>query len=186
MYNQIERELKQLLQKEQYEKLRKSYDFPVCIHQTNTYYDTDDQLLKNMSGALRLRTIDNKTIFTLKIRQDAITLTELEKEITGNTLDDAFKDLQIQKWLKQYKIPTKVHPIANFSTVRYLKKLEKGELCLDQTNFGSKIDYECEYEYTCNHDGIQIFNEILKPIGIKYKKNGPSKLARAIKFSNNK
>ena len=57
MENYIERELKILISKEQFQKILNSYEFKKPIIQTNTYYDTNDQKIKHMNGALRIRTI---------------------------------------------------------------------------------------------------------------------------------
>ena len=182
MYNQIERELKCLLTKEQYENIMKSYDFPKKIYQSNTYYDTKDGFLKSRKSAMRIRTIDSTFIFTLKIRKDDITLIELEKEIQDDTIEHAFEDEEIAGWLKQYDIPTNVVPIVDFSTQRCLENLECAELCLDQTNFYNHIDYEIEYEYTKDHDGIAVFKHLLAKFNIEYEKNCPSKVARAVMY----
>ena len=182
MYNQIERELKCLLSKEQYEIISKSYDFPIKIHQSNTYYDTKDGYLKNMKSAMRIRTIDSTYIFTLKIRTDEITLIELEKEVKDNQIEHAFKDEEIAGWIQKYKIPTKVEKTVDFSTERMVEILENAELCLDCTNFYGHIDYEIEYEYTKEHDGILAFSQLLAAFHTTYEKNCPSKVARAVQY----
>ena len=182
MYNQIERELKCLLDPEQYEFILNSYDFPIKIHQNNTYYDTIDGCLKNRQSAMRIRTIDSKYIFTLKIRTDDITLIELEKEVQDNKIEHAFEDQEIANWIQIHSIPTDVIKTVDFSTERKIQPLENAELCLDQTNFYGHIDYEIEYEYTKEHDGIAEFNRILHPFHMEYIKNCPSKVARAVQF----
>ncbi len=179
MYDQIERELKILITKEIYEKMRNSYEFSDAWAQTNTYYDTKDGQVKKRHGALRIRKIGNKHILTLKIRKDAITHIELEKEINVDSIQ-AITDSEILAWLKEYEIPKEVEAIVSFTTIRQTYDLENGQLCLDQTEYENHIDYECEYEYTKDHDGIKVFNEILKPYGMTYTKNCPSKIARAL------
>ena len=67
MYNQMERELKCLVSKEQYDQIIKSYDFSKSWIQINTYYDTTSKQVKKQNAAVRIRTIDSKKIFTLKI-----------------------------------------------------------------------------------------------------------------------
>ena len=66
MYDNIERELKLLINENIYNKLLHSYDFHNPITQTNTYFDTENQDVKKQHGAVRIRTIQNKKIFTLK------------------------------------------------------------------------------------------------------------------------
>ena len=79
MYDQIERELKILVNKEQFCQILHSYDFGKPVLQTNVYFDDDQGSVRKL-GALRIRTIGEQHIFTLKIRRDSITQTELEKK----------------------------------------------------------------------------------------------------------
>ena len=57
---------------------------------------------------------------------------------------------------------------------------------MDNSNSNKKddksIDYDIEYEYLKEHDGIKTFNEILHPFHMKYEKNCPSKIARAFDY----
>ncbi len=181
MYNQIERELKVLISKEQYEKILHSYEFSDSWKQTNVFYDTHDRLIKQKNGGLRIRTIGNIHIFTLKIRTDAITHIELEKEIPCERFED-IDDPKIDAWLQKYGIPKDLHPIMSFSTIRQTINFENGQLCADHTLFPSFEDYELEYEYTKEHDGITFFNTILETLGITYQKNSPGKISRAFHY----
>ncbi|MBQ0065677.1 MAG: CYTH domain-containing protein [Firmicutes bacterium] len=179
MYNQIEKELKILVTKEEYEKIVKSYEFTNPWSQTNTYYDTSDGYVKSLNGACRIRTIGEKKIFTLKIRISADSHIELEKEVNTNTMAE-ITDEEVLGWLNKYEIPaSELQPKMSFTTNRRLCDLEKAELCADETIFDSHIDYEIEYEYKKPHDGIPAFNELLSVIGKEYEKNCPSKIARA-------
>lgn len=176
-----ERELKILLTKDQFDKLLNSYDFHIKIIQENTYYDSEENLIKKLDGALRIRNINNeKFIFTFKKRIDPITLIELEKEVKSKDLNQ-LQDPEILKWLKEYGISlAELQPITTFKTIRHLIKTKDAEICLDENKFGNKIDYEAEYEYKKDHDGIKEFNTFLHTVGLEYKKNCPSKLSRAM------
>ena len=179
MYNGIERELKVLVTKDIYEQIVKSYDFEKSRIQTNTYYDDENHTIKNMHGAMRIRTINNTHIFTLKLKKDEYTHYEFEKEINTNTIHD-ITDEEILGWFKEYHIPTNVYPIATFKTNRKIYEFENGELCADITIYPNHTDYEIEYEYTKEHDGIAFFNDLLSQFHMKYEKNCPSKIARAM------
>ena len=179
MNKPIERELKLLLTKEEYEKIGKSYDFSEGFIQTNTYYDSNDSLLKERKCAMRIRTIDNHYYFTLKIKSDSITHIELEKEIDTNQLEQ-IKDLEILGWMKEYNIPKDCIEIASFTTYRKVLETDEATICLDENRFKNHIDYEMEYEYKKEHDGLTAFNSLLEPFHLSYKNNSPSKLARAI------
>lgn len=179
MYDNIERELKLLINKQVYDNIMNSYDFHKSIIQTNTYFDTANQNVKKQHGAVRIRTIENKKIFTLKIKKDEYTHYEFEKEISSENINE-IEDPEILNWFNQYQIPKNLHPTANFTTLRNVYEFENGELCLDKTTFKNYVDYEIEYEYTSDHDGIQFFNSILDQYGLKWQKNCPSKIARAM------
>ena len=142
MYDNIEKELKLLINKQVYDNIMNSYDFHKSIIQTNTHY-------------------------------------EFEKEISTENINE-IEDPEILNWFNQYRIPKNLHPTANFTTLRNVYEFENGELCLDKTTFKNHIDYEIEYEYTSDHDGIQFFNSILDQYGLKWQKNCPSKIARAM------
>ena len=115
----------------------------------------------------------------LKIKKDEYTHYEFEKEISTENINE-IEDPEILNWFNQYRIPKNLHPTANFTTLRNVYEFENGELCLDKTTFKNHIDYEIEYEYTSDHDGIQFFNSILDQYGLKWQKNCPSKIARAM------
>ena len=179
MYDNIERELKLLINKQVYDNLMNSYDFHKSIIQTNTYFDTANQDVKKQHGAVRIRTIENKKIFTLKIKKDEYAHYEFEKEISTENINE-IEDPEILNWFNQYQIPKNLHPTATFTTLRNVYEFENGELCLDKTTFKNHIDYEIEYEYTSDHDGIHFFNSILEKDGLRWAKNCPSKIARAL------
>lgn len=179
MYNNIERELKVLVTKEIYENIINSYDFEKSIIQTNTYYDDENGSIKNKNGAMRIRTINDTHIFTLKIRKDECTHYEYEKSVETDTIHN-INDNEILEWFKNFDLPKEVKPITTFTTDRKVLKCAQGEICVDKTTYSNHIDYEIEYEYNCDHDGISFFNQFLAPFHMIYTKNCPSKIARAM------
>ena len=134
MYDNIERELKLLINEKVYNELLHSYDFHNPITQTNTYFDTENQDVKKQRGAVRIRTIQDKKIFTLKIRKDEYTHYEFEKEISTENINE-IEDPEILNWFNQYQIPKNLHPTASFTTLRNVYAFENGELCLDKTYY---------------------------------------------------
>ncbi len=184
MNNQIERELKILVEKNIFKEIIENYEFSKPWKQMNTYYDTKDEYIKNHNGAMRIRTIGSKHIFTLKMRIDEITHVELEKEVESSTIKE-LEDEEVLGWLKKYGIPKEVKPTVTFCTQRQTFDLEHGQLCADRTEFDNHVDYEIEYEYSDEHDGIGVLNQILEPFHIQYKKNCSSKIARAIADDDN-
>lgn len=179
MKQPIERELKILITEKDMNFIIKSYDLKNYKIQTNTYYDTEDRKIKQKQGAVRIRTINDTYIFTLKIRKDSIAHFEYEKQVSTNELSK-IDDPEVLHWLNMHEISiADLKPIASFTTKRYEKDLKNAILCADITNFGNYTDYELEYEYKYEHDGISYFNQILSQIHKHYTKNCPSKIARA-------
>lgn len=179
MFNQLERELKILITEEQYNKIIYSYDFSEPFIQTNIFYDTPDRKVKAAGGAMRIRKKNKTNIFTLKIRTDSITHIEYEKEIDVDRIQD-IKDPEILSWLSKYDIPQEVEVLVSFTTERRVFITENAEFCADKTIFENMTDYELEYEYTKDHDGITAFNKLLAPFGLEYIKNNPGKFSRAM------
>lgn len=176
-----ERELKLFLSQEEYEKLSKAFPWQKTILQSNTYYDDDQETLKKAGAAFRIRTIGNQHLFTLKIRQDAITKAEYEYSTNASRPDELTKE----EWSfieSKFPVPKDLHPTVTIQTKRMLYSFEDAELCLDESHIDGITDYEIEYEYHTDHNGIQKFNEMLAPYGLQYTENGPSKLTRAMMY----
>ena len=70
--------------------------------------------------------------------------------------------------------------IAELHTQRAVYESEFAELCFDISTYHGKTDYEIEYEYKKEHDGLSIFQDIMKQINVVYEKNCISKIQRAI------
>lgn len=184
MNDNTERELKIMLTEEQYNQIKKDIEFDCCFEQTNTYYDTPDHKLSAQRGAFRIRKLEDHSVITLKLPLDEITKQEYEYPTEANTPEDlTTEELQLLQEKAGVSLP--LEKIAGFTTLRCTKELPNAELCLDKTDFGKIIDYELEYEYSRDHDGISVFNQILDRFGLKYEKNRLSKLGRAISYSSN-
>lgn len=178
-----ERELKTLLTSDQARQLASQNDFGPAFSQINTYYDSPDHLLKNQGMALRIRQVlhpesKDEYILTLKKPLDAITKYEYERPVQAHTLGQL--NPEEKAWLNQYiHLPEDIEPVAEFKTDRQICQSKDADLCLDHTFFKNHDDYEAEYEYRQDHDGINRFRDILSAVNAKYEKNCPSKIARA-------
>jgi uncharacterized protein YjbK len=181
MDQSIERELKMLLTKEQFETLVKAYPGQKVIDQENIYYDDAQDSVKNQNGALRLRKTGDSSILTVKLPYDSISKYEYEKPAISESLTEPSpSDLAFIQSHMNVQIPLK--EVVSFTTERHITRFENGELCLDKSDYEGTIDYELEYEYYNAHDGIGFLNELLKPFDIQYEKNCPSKIARAVSY----
>lgn len=178
MNKNIEKELKILISKEKFNKLVNKYEPLQFKTQINTYYDTFNNDIRNKKGAMRIRTIDSTYIFTLKIHSDD-GLLEYECIVENDSLS-VFKKKEIVDLLSKYDIKPPFHKIAQLKTRRAIFENEFAELCFDENFYNDTIDYEIEYEYKKEHDGVYAFNQILDYISIKYEKNCISKIQRAL------
>ncbi|MCI9292122.1 MAG: CYTH domain-containing protein [Erysipelotrichaceae bacterium] len=174
----IEKELKILVSKHQFETLLKKYPEAVFHKQINSYYDTPHYQVRKTYGAMRIRELDGQFIFTLKQHTNDGVI-EHEMLVCKNSIS-VFKEGEIQQLLHQLHIEDEIHLIATLTTYRAVIDTGQAELCFDYNEYGDNYDYEIEYEYKTEHDGKNKFNEILLEIGLHYEKNCSSKIARAL------
>lgn len=177
-----EKELKLLITQKQAEELLHQLPINKCYLQTNTYYDLKEKNLRQKGIALRIRKReDGQCIITIKKPLDATTKYEYERFVQSETLKDLNKEEKdwILSHLEDISLEA-LEPLVQFETKRCICELDQAEVCIDHTKFKNHDDYEIEYEYRQDHDGITQFNKILKPLGLDWKKNGLTKLARAL------
>ncbi len=173
----IEKEYKILVTKEQFHRLLQDYPHARFKKQVNTYYDTDTLSIRHAHGAMRIRTINDRYLFTLK-RHTKLGVEEYEKYVEKND-PTIFDDPEISSLLKSLSICGEIKRITELTTYRAMIYTGDAELCFDENHYGSCEDFELEYEYKKNHDGLIIWNEILARVDLVYTKNCPSKIKRA-------
>lgn len=174
----IEKEYKILVTRAEFETLLKQYPQAVFHKQVNTYYDTKEQQIRMHHGAMRIREVQGQFLFTLKMHADQ-GLMEYEKIVDRND-QGVFADSEIQTLLSSFDIDQEVFPITSLTTYRAVIDTGDAELCFDYNEYGTKKDYEIEYEYKRAHDGETAFSHILALANLKYKKNCTSKIQRAL------
>lgn len=179
MNKKIEKEYKILVTKEQFDSLMCLYDDYEVIDQLNVYYDTCDGRMKELRGGMRIRSIGNRYIFTIKFKHPEGHL-ELEKEVSSDCIEDIMSDCEIQSWFHEYGLNFPLVEIGRLRTIRHLHRSEVAELCFDVNEYNGMIDYEIEYEYIKEHDGLTIFQQLLSHVNVVYKKNCISKIGRTL------
>lgn len=178
-----EQELKLLIPKDQAEALLNTLPIQETRRQVNTYYDTPNKDLRQKLNSLRLRELPSgEVILTIKKPLNATTKYEYERLVQSKTLEELNEEEKA--WVNDHLEGTttieNLYPLVRFETIRSILKQPEAEISIDHTIFSHHDDYEIEYEYRQDHDGIQRFNEILKPYGLRWEKNGATKLARAL------
>lgn len=178
MINNIEVEYKLLVTKDQFEQLSNLYPNKEFIKQTNTYYDTIHNDLKNKKCAMRIREKDGKFMITLKVPAQK-GHEEFECFVDENS-SKMFQQSEIRKVLDELEIHDEIVQIGECTTYRAIVKTDKAELCFDINEYNQLTDYEIEYEQTSDHDGIREFNKILAQVGLVFTKNCASKIKRTL------
>ena len=192
MSQNIEKEFKNLLNKEEYEALIVAFDLDETepTKQTNIYFDTPDFKLKGLNSGLRIRMYEDKGEITLKTpiqenekleTNDDLTLDEAKTLVeahlmkaTGNVADK-LKGLGIA--------PGDLVIIGQLSTIRYDFPGDKGTFFLDKSFYQDQMDYELEFESESLEEGALIFQNFLKLHDIKVRQ-AKQKIERMLAYPN--
>ena len=180
----LEIELKTLLKKEDYIKLKEYFSDITPITQNNYYLDTCDYKLRSNKIAMRIRTFEDSAELTIKIPQavgnmeynQALTLEEAK-----NCLDECkLPEGMILEELTSRGLSTSGWVVlGRLTTIRYEKETAIGLMALDQSHYFDIVDYELELEVENGDQGSLDFKKFLQANDIHYKK-APSKLVRFI------
>lgn len=187
MKQELEIEFKNLLTREEYEKLMSHYfsSEHTGFSQTNVYFDTANFDLKKAKCALRIRVKNNSAELTLKTpfeghhQESNLTLDWHEAK---DTIDKGQFTLpsELYDFLSEeigLSNPT-VNKLAELTTLRYEKEYEGCLLVLDKSCYSNTTDYEIELESNTIESGMEMFNSILSRFSIPKRKT-PNKIARA-------
>ena len=178
MKQHLEIEFKTMLSKEEFTKLYQSMGFNEGFLQINSYFDTINNYFKKKRMMLRIRSINDSFIFTMKTPRD---LGVLEDEFKLDSFN--INNSKIKKLLEIYDIQSAdLMLVAQSKTIRHELKDDYGTWCLDLNEFASSKDFELEYEL---HDGVnykeaqQHYMNKINELGILYKEAKP-KYIRAL------
>lgn len=173
MDQHIEIEFKNLLQREEFEKLKKHFNVTEAdfVTQQNHYFDTPGFELKDQGSALRIRRKNGKNELTLKQpAEDGLLETNqpLTKELAeGIVKGQPLPDSEITRLIKSMKIDP--HSLCYFGTLQTSRaefSYKGGLLVLDHSSYLNTEDFEIEYEVTNKLEGQVIFSELLGSLQI--------------------
>jgi len=185
MAQQVEIEFKNSLIKSEYTKLLSSLNLSEkdFYLQENYYYDTKDWKLKNLHSALRIRLFSDYAELTLKtpIGKDFLETTDNLSLKQGKLLLNTHTiklDGHVAKQLTELNINLKeLFLFGSLVTKRYEKKIEQGLIVIDESSYGSKTDYELEFETNSREVGEVYFDHLLQLYSIK-KRSTKNKIRR--------
>ncbi|KOY82427.1 CYTH domain-containing protein [Lysinibacillus macroides] len=188
MAQEIEIEFKNLLTKQQYEQLLQAFHIhtDVIHRQTNHYFDTPTQAIRNLQSGLRIRQINHYYECTLKEKNaehihlettDELTAEQAKKMLKG----EGFYAQEVAKRLALHNVPLEqLYVFGSLTTDRVEIPYREGLLVFDHSYYLQCDDYEVEYETNDAIKGKTIFDNFLQQYGIQ-KHNTNKKIARFMK-----
>ncbi|MBQ9266194.1 MAG: CYTH domain-containing protein [Bacilli bacterium] len=189
MATNIEIEAKALIKEEDYNKLIKEFENENAFFfdQTNYYVETKNFDLKKLGVGLRVRSINDKFVLTLKAPMSEGLL---EKE--ENISEDQFvmfekKNIFPECSLKDFIIMLgfdikKLKIMAKLRTHRTQLELDEGKhiLCIDRNEYNNLVDFELELEGNSLGKAKTRLEQFCIEHEIEYKDNPRSKQTRAL------
>lgn len=172
---------KTLLSKGEYSRLAKLYSDKPSNLQTNYYFDTSRFTLKAAEILLRVRKRDNYEL-TLRRKKGYNKI-----EITNVITEEEFKHFVDTGEIPSLEINAEIgelikgQTLTNYmslSTFRIFFPHEKGNVAIDKCEYLGVTDYELEYSSPTYDLGKKNFIELVKSLGIVYKKS-EAKIKRA-------
>jgi uncharacterized protein YjbK len=173
MRQEMEIEFKNLLTKEEFERLKQTFrvDEQQFVYQENHYLDTAQFSLKNQGAALRIR-VKGET-YTLTLKQTAAQgLHETHETLTKEEAKAILHDpASIQGGMRQLLQTLGVSPgdlrhFGTLATYRAHIAYEGGVLVLDHSHYLQTDDYELEYEVNDWLKGKETFSRLLASLNI--------------------
>ncbi|SEQ44288.1 Uncharacterized protein YjbK [Virgibacillus subterraneus] len=183
MAQEIEIEYKNLLTKDEFERILYSLPFPNGAQtQTNHYFETADFSLKKNGCALRIREKNNTFTLTLKEphdtglleTHDTLTKPEAVQWINGEFVAKEYTSKQLENkgiYLDDLKY------FGSLTTKRRELNYQDVLLVLDYSSYGDTSDYELEIEATSEEIGLKMMQDILEKFNIKQRQT-PNKIQR--------
>ncbi|MGM0897732.1 MAG: CYTH domain-containing protein [Bacillota bacterium] len=189
MPKELEIEFKNMLTKEEYERLLTETN-ATPISQTNHYYDTEDFQLRDKKAALRIRQIAEHFECTLKTpaaegnfeTTDVLTRDQAEAILEQRKFDTP----EVEEELGRLGVSLfHLKRIGSLTTHRVEVGYEGGLLVLDHSEYCGTEDYEMEYEVTDEAEGKRKFLSLLEEKAIPIRP-ADKKIARFMKAAANK
>lgn len=186
MAQEIEIEFKNMLTKDEFERLLFSLPFPAEPQtQTNHYFETANFKLKENGAALRIR--KKYETYTLTLKQphkegllethDTLTDMEAEQWLNGKIVMKEHVNSQLEELNIQ---PEKLLYFGSLTTERRELEYEGVLLVLDFSKYGNKTDYELELEANSAVTGRRMIDDIINRYNI-VKRETPNKIKRFFK-----
>ncbi len=176
----LETELKCIITKEVYDKVRAAFDWDSESEQINYYYTDENALLRKNRVMVRVRARDNGFKLQVKLHKNAGSplqiCEETEYDIGGAPIKIPADTAKTVTGLDVGELVK----MGGSKTLRSSLMWDKGtEICLDKTDYFDVTDYEIEIEY--KEKVSQELLDKLSELGVVFKENSIGKFSRFLK-----
>ncbi|MFA1818932.1 CYTH domain-containing protein [Virgibacillus oceani] len=183
MTQEVEIEFKNLLTKNEFNRLLNELPFPSSSEtQTNYYFETKDLALKAHKSALRIREKNDTYTLTLKEPRE-VGLLETHEALTRQEAKEMIenqpvfkKEIDQQLLRKNISFEDLIY-YGSLKTERREIRYQGVLLVLDYSIYNGKTDYELELEATSEEAGRKVFEDLLEKHNIPRRRT-PNKIKR--------
>lgn len=180
-------EFKNLLTKEEFEKLLEHFQLNKSDFQTQTnyYFDTVNFYFKEKSIGFRLRVLPNRNELTLKVPESEHIMNETTHLLSNKERDNILIHTQFPSvpFLEQIKNEGPLLCIGSMETNRATRHYKNGTLFFDHSLYSQMEDFEVEYESKDVENGKKEFLQLLITHDIPIR-HTEKKIARLINYNN--
>ena len=173
----IEKELKSILSKEQYNKISEMLNWEKDYTQVNYYFDSEDKYCLKNATTVRIRYKNEKYMIQVKVPikldQALHIKKEFEKSIPG--FKDVISGSEISFLTGLQDFPTVAH-FGSLSTRRKEYSFGSTLICLDYNEYNDIKDYEVEIEFE-NEPDPEVMEKLFS-VGVLFDKNVEGKFTR--------
>lgn len=176
----LETELKCIIAKEVYDKVRAAFDWDNENEQINYYYTDEQRVLRKNRVMVRVRARNNSFKLQVKLRKNADSplqiCEETEYDIGGAPIKIPADTAKTVTGLDVGELVK----MGGSKTLRSSLTWDKStEICLDKTDYFDVTDYEIEIEYK-DKVSQELINKLLG-LGVVFKENSIGKFSRFLK-----
>lgn len=173
----LEKELKCIITKDIYEKIKSEFDWDCTAEQINYYYTDKNGVLRNNRIMVRVRAKDGVFKLQVKLHKNSDSPLQICEE-TEYDIDGAPMTIPPETTLKATGLDAgELVKMGGSVTLRSSLMWDKDtEICLDKTDYFDITDYEIEIEYK-----DELKKELLsrlKALGVMFNENSVGKFSR--------
>lgn len=171
-----ETELKSIIDRETYQKVKEAFKWQSVKTQTNYYYTDREDALREKRIMVRVREVDGRFALQVKLHKNENSPMQIcdEREFEIDSAPDII-DTTTAKKITGEDVG-ELYKMGSAKTKRRTFTRSGSELCLDKTVYFDKTDYEVEVEFE-EKMSAEIFMR-LTVLGVKFDKVCVGKFSR--------